>query len=213
MEVEAAHLVGTVIRAITRAHAAVVDHLVEPFGSMHRGANRAYLFAGRIFTVLTGHGLEVGARAGQVAFKIGIHAEPLHIAPDAHLLFTYHRDIVLGITTDDAGIAAGATVHVDRHAPGIVLVLPVIKERGVFVGDGMGLALVGKVGVCQELFERCVANDAALVDGLIGFERVVAAAFAAKELRAVILVMALGDCNTPLTVDLSERTSSVERVG
>ena len=60
-EVEAAHLVGTVVGAVARAHAAVVDHGVEAFGGVDGGADGADLFAGRVLAVQAGHGLEVGA--------------------------------------------------------------------------------------------------------------------------------------------------------
>ena len=37
-EVEAPHLVGAVVRAVARADAAVVDHVVQAFGAVRRGA-------------------------------------------------------------------------------------------------------------------------------------------------------------------------------
>ena len=39
--------------------------------------------------------------------------------PRAHLLLADHRDVVLGLAGDDAGVAADAGVQVDRHAPGV----------------------------------------------------------------------------------------------
>jgi hypothetical protein len=45
------------------------------------------------------------------------------------------------------------------------------------------LALVGKSGIGLVLIERRVANDAALADRLIGFERVVAVALLPKVFR------------------------------
>src|ERR1035441_10372218 len=116
-EVEAAHLVGAVVGAVSSAHAAVVDHGVEAFRRVHRCADRADLLARRILAVLAGHGLEVCAGRGKIAFKVCIDTQPLHVAADAYLLLADYGNVVLGVAADDAGVAAGAAVHVDRHAP------------------------------------------------------------------------------------------------
>src|SRR5207245_11594539 len=47
-EVEAAHLVGAVVRAVARADAAVVDHVVQALGPVHRRLDGAHHLAGRV---------------------------------------------------------------------------------------------------------------------------------------------------------------------
>jgi len=192
-------------------HAAVVDHCVQPFGRMHSRAYWTNLLAGRVLAMLAGHRLEVCARRGQVALKISVDAQPLHIAADADLLLAHHGNIILRITAHDAGIAARATVHVDRHAPRIVLVLPVGEHRIVAVGLGVALALVGKTRIGLVLSQRCVANNPALADRLIAFERVIAVSLTAKELRPVVLEVALGHRNAPLAFQLPHRAHGIER--
>ena len=183
-EVEAPHLVGAVVRAVARAHAAVVDHHVQAFRRVHRGAHRANLLAGRVLAVLADHGLEVRARRGQIALEIGVDAQPLHVAADAHLLLAHHRNIVLGITAHDAGIAARAAVHVDRHGPGVGLVVrPVGEQRRIAGRRVVAFALVREIRIGLELVERGVADDAARTERLIGFERVVAACPAGRTSR------------------------------
>src|SRR6185436_17021096 len=50
-EVEVADLVRAVVRAIPRADAAVVDHLVQALGAVRRRAHRAHGFARRVLAV------------------------------------------------------------------------------------------------------------------------------------------------------------------
>ena len=211
-EVESPYLVRAVVRAVACAHAAVIDHHVQAFRRVHRCAHRANLLARSVLAVLAGHGLEVRPRRGQVAFKISVDAQPLHIAPDPHLLFAHHGNVVLGITAHDAGIASRATVHVDRHAPRVGLVVfPVGEERSVLVGRCMSIALVRKSRIGLVLVQRGIANNAALADRLVGFERIIPVALPAKKLRPVILVVALRHCHAPLALDLPDRSRRVER--
>ena len=57
-KVETAHLVGTVVCAVARAHAAIVGHRVKSLGIVHGRIYRTNLLARRIFTVLTHHAHE-----------------------------------------------------------------------------------------------------------------------------------------------------------
>ena len=59
-EVEAPHLVGTVVGAVARADAAVVDHLVEAVGAVDGGLDGTDLLARGRLAVHAGHRLEVG---------------------------------------------------------------------------------------------------------------------------------------------------------
>src|SRR5258708_6116754 len=48
-EIEAPNFIGAVIRAVTRADTAVIDHVVEPIIAVHRSANRTDHFTRRLF--------------------------------------------------------------------------------------------------------------------------------------------------------------------
>src|SRR5256714_9600079 len=60
-EVEASNFVRTVVRAVARADAAVVDHVVRAFGAVHGGVDGADALARRVLAVHTGHRHEVDA--------------------------------------------------------------------------------------------------------------------------------------------------------
>ena len=61
-EVEAAHFVRAVVRAVPRADAAVVDHVVQALGAVDGRPDRADQFARRVLAVHARHRLEVGSR-------------------------------------------------------------------------------------------------------------------------------------------------------
>src|SRR5581483_7092192 len=122
-EVEAAHLVNAVVRAVPRADAAVVHHYVQALRRVDRGAHRAHLLASGRLTVLAQHRLEERLGCMQIALEIRIDANPLHDAADLDLFTADDRDIVLRIAAHDAGIAAHTRVQVNRHSP-FVLQLP-----------------------------------------------------------------------------------------
>ena len=58
-EVEAPHLVRAVVRAVARAHAAVVDHVVQALVAVDRRRHRAHHLAGRVLAVLAHHRLVI----------------------------------------------------------------------------------------------------------------------------------------------------------
>ncbi len=62
-EIEPPHLVGAVVRAIPRPHAAVVDHVVEAFVAVNRGLHRADVLARRVLAVHAQDRLVEGLRA------------------------------------------------------------------------------------------------------------------------------------------------------
>ena len=51
------------------------------------------------------------------AVVVAIDAQPVHLALADHLLLADHRDVVLRLAGDDAGVAADAGVQVDAHGP------------------------------------------------------------------------------------------------
>src|SRR5207248_7939216 len=102
-EVESPYFVRTVVQAITCPDAAVVNHHVDAFGRVRRGADRAYRFARCILAVLAQHRLEEGARIMEIAGEVCVDAQPLHVATDLDLLLTHYGTIVLRLTCNHAG--------------------------------------------------------------------------------------------------------------
>src|SRR5579871_235392 len=120
-EIEPPDFVGAVVRAIARAHAPVVHHVVQAFGAVQGRAHRADQFAGRVLTLHAGHRLKVRPGMVAVALVVGVDTQPVHVPPAHNLLFPHDGDVVLRLAGHDAVVAAHAAIHVDRHAPGIVL--------------------------------------------------------------------------------------------
>ena len=116
-EVEPAHFVRTVVRAVARADAAVVDHVVQPFAAVHGRADRTDGLARRGLAVHARNGLEVGLRILDVALMVGVDAQPVHLAAAHHFVFADDGNVVLRLARDDARVAAVARVEIDRHAP------------------------------------------------------------------------------------------------
>ena len=119
-EVEPADLVRAVVRAVPRADAPVVDHLVEALVAVDGRVDGAHVLAGRIFAVHAHQRLEDDAGVpGIVAGEVAVDAQPVHFAALRHLLLADHRNVVLGDAGDHAGAAAGAAREIDRHAPSV----------------------------------------------------------------------------------------------
>src|SRR6185312_2328342 len=66
-EVEPAHLIGAVVGTIPSAHTAVVDHVIEPFRTVHGGSHRTNALARRVLALHAGDGLEVDAWIRRIA--------------------------------------------------------------------------------------------------------------------------------------------------
>src|SRR5207249_7721110 len=93
-KVEATHLVRAVVGAVPRAHAAVVDHVVQSLGAVHRGAGGADELARRVLAMHAGNRLVIGPRIGRVAFEVAVHADPVHGVPAAGLALADGRNVV-----------------------------------------------------------------------------------------------------------------------
>jgi hypothetical protein len=135
--VEAAHLVGAVVGAVAGADAAVVDHHVQALAVVDRRGDRADRLARRLLAVLAGHRHVEEVGVVEPAAVVGVDADPVHLAPDQHLVLADDRDVVLGLAGGDAGVAAGADGHVDDHAPLVRVVLPVGEDVRLVVRDGV----------------------------------------------------------------------------
>src|SRR5581483_8317192 len=176
-KVEAAHLVGAVVRAVPRADAAVIGHRVEALLAVNRRGDRADVFAGRLLAVDTGDRLVdclnavlVEFRTGQEIFRAGaelsyrdagevaIQPNPVHLAPAPDLLLADDGDVVFRLAGHHAGVAADARIEVNRHAP----LRPGLEfqHRLVKVGLGRNLYPFGsEVRFLSELIQGAFAHD------------------------------------------------------
>src|SRR5262249_33166425 len=153
--------------AKTRADAAVVDHVVEAIGAVHRGLDRANVFARRILAVHARHRLEVILfRLLRWAANVAIDPQPVHLPPEAHLLLADDGNVVFRLAGDHAGLAAHAGGQVDDHAPFVlwrtVVVGLVERERharplGLLL-DQRRFAFSGEAGLVAILGKRAGAN-------------------------------------------------------
>ena len=88
-----------------------------------------------------GDRLEVGLWLGRISGVRPVDAQPVHLTAARDLLRPDHGDVVLGLASDNAGIAADAGVEIDRHAPGMPVVTPFRIERG------RGCRIAGRVSL------------------------------------------------------------------
>jgi len=136
-EVEPAHLVRAVVRAVARPDAAVVGHVVQALGAVRRRVDRAHVSRRGLFALHARDGLEGHLRRVRVvADVVAVDADPVHLATAEDLLLADEGDVVLGDAGHDARVAAGACVQIDGHAPLVALVLDGVPERSVLgVGE------------------------------------------------------------------------------
>src|SRR5581483_3752145 len=127
-EVKATYFVRTVVVAVPRAHAAVINHVIEAFAAMYGRADRTNQLTRRVFALHAGHRLEERARIGAIALVICVHPQPVHVPALVDLLLPDHRNVVLRHTSQNAGIASDACVVIDDHAPLVRLILVVIPR-------------------------------------------------------------------------------------
>ncbi len=132
-EVEPPHLVRAVVRAVARAHAAVVDHVVQPLLVVDRRRDGTHHFARCVLALHAGDGLVVHRGVVEVALVVAVDADPVHLAPRGDLLLAHDRDVVLRHARHDAGIAAVAGVEVDDHPPLVAFVRPLVAMQRVLV--------------------------------------------------------------------------------
>ena len=120
--VEAPDLVRAGVRAVARADAAVVDLEIEPFRAMHGGVDGANGSHGACLAVHARERLDddrrvLVRRCRPSRREVAVDANPVHLAVALDFVLADDRDVVLRLTRDDAGGAAGAGGEVDHHAP------------------------------------------------------------------------------------------------
>src|SRR3990170_4707667 len=115
--IEGANLVGAGVAAIACPNAAVVDLRVQSLRAVVGGEHRAHRLAGRLRALLAHHRHEAGLDVGVFTFPVPLNDDPVHPAAVAGLFFTDDGDIVLGVASDHARLAASAPVKVNDHGP------------------------------------------------------------------------------------------------
>src|SRR6185369_6571657 len=101
----------------------------QAFVAVRGRGNRADHLARRVLALLTRHRLVIRVGTVDIAGVVTIDAQPVHFASVHDLRLADHGHVVFSNTRHDAGIAAGAHVLVDRHAPGIAVVLVLLPEH------------------------------------------------------------------------------------
>ena len=109
-EIEEPRMVGTVVSAIARANATVVDLNVQPLLVMVRRVYRTHRLAGCVVAMLTEHGQKTRFDVGVFPFPIALDANPINCPLLNHNVFEVERDIVFGMAGDNASLAARAAV-------------------------------------------------------------------------------------------------------
>src|SRR5215213_10920891 len=96
-EIEAAYLVRAVVRTIFRPDAAVVNHVVQAFGTVHGRVDRTNRLARRVLAVHARHRHEVDAfRMTWIkTSEVGIDANPVHLATAYDFVFADDGNVVL----------------------------------------------------------------------------------------------------------------------
>src|SRR5690606_13590408 len=112
-----------VIRAVTRAHTAVIDHLIQALAVVKRRLDWTDRLTRRFFAVHTGPRLEVDIRIVQVPLIVAVDLQPMHLAPRLHAFLAHHGDVVFHHAGEDTRIAADTGRRINRHTPGITFVL------------------------------------------------------------------------------------------
>jgi hypothetical protein len=87
----------------------------------------------------------------------------VHLAVGLDLRLADDRDVVLGDARHDARHAAGAGVHVDRHAP-LLAAIFMIRVQGDALAFLVVLHLLDEGWILLELLERRRANQVAAFD-------------------------------------------------
>ncbi len=156
-EVEPPHLVGAVVRAVARADAAVVDHLVEPVGAVCRCVDGAHRFTWSAVTVLAHHRLVTDDGIVRVAVLVAVDTNPVHLAALADLLPPDNGDVVLSLARGHADAAPDALAQVDGHHP---LVSPGVIHRRVHIDHpGPVPSVLHEVGFAPVLLQSPVEHN------------------------------------------------------
>src|SRR5581483_3316147 len=103
VEVEEPHVPLTVVRAISRANAAIVDLNVQAVVAVVDRIHRADRLAGRVLAVLTEHRNEARLDVGELSLPVPLDANPFLRAVVEKQLLVVDGKIVLRLASDHAG--------------------------------------------------------------------------------------------------------------
>ena len=116
-EVEETHMVRTIVGAVARSNAAVVDLNIQALLVVVRSVHRAHGLTGGIVAVLAEHRQEARLYIGVFTFPIALYANPVHRALLQYNVLKVERDVVFRMASDDASLATGAAVEIHYHTP------------------------------------------------------------------------------------------------
>ena len=155
--IEPAHLVRTIVGAVTRSHTAIVNLLVKAFIVVHRRQDGADHLAGRVAAVLAQHWLEQDVHSPLSFRVIAIQTQPVHVAPAPHLVLADDRNVVLDLAGDNTGRATRTGIEVDDHAPVNAMVRMILGPQVVMLLGRRSVRLAGQflIGLqCQFADDR-----------------------------------------------------------
>lgn len=116
-EVEEAHRIRAVVRAVPSADAAIVDLRIQAFVGVISRINRAHRFARSFFAVLAEHRHELYLHVGIFALDVALDSNPIDRPALRGFLGSDGWDVVLDSASDDASFASGAPIEIDHHRP------------------------------------------------------------------------------------------------
>src|SRR5207245_3823947 len=120
--VEVADLVRTVVGAIARAHAPIVDLAVQAVRCVVGGVYGAHGLTGRVTALLAQHRRHDRAHPTRSPTRvIALDPQPAHLPPAHHQLLAHRREIVLRVARGDARGAPRTLREVDGHRPARLL--------------------------------------------------------------------------------------------
>src|ERR1051326_5973654 len=84
--------------------------------------DRTDQFTGCVLAVHAGYWGVIESRVIERTAVIGVHPDPVHLPMLVDLFFADHRDVVLYLASNQAGIAPDARRQINRHSPFVALI-------------------------------------------------------------------------------------------
>src|SRR5690606_29031291 len=160
--IETTDFVRTVIGTIPCTEAPVIGHVVQPFRRVYGGQYGAYRFAWGMLTMLAEHRLVyhryvlhviqvpdfIFLRIGlAVLFDriIPVDTYPMHFPAAAYFITAYNRNIILKVTSYDAGTTARTGIEVYGHYPFVARLLVFVPQIVSFVRVSPPAGIMGRI--------------------------------------------------------------------
>src|SRR5690606_7410965 len=181
--IETADFIWTVISTVTRTEAPVIGHVVQSFGRVYCCQYGAYRFAWCMLTMLAEHRLvyhryvlHVIQVADFIFLRIGlavlldrvipVDTYPMHFPAAAYFITAYNRNIILQVTSYDAGTTARTGIEVDGHYPFVARLLVFVPQIVSFVRVSPPAGIMGRIFLV--LRETRFADNVSAFDGVVG---------------------------------------------